>query len=265
MSLTGNIVVSNYMILIKTKKEIELMREGGKMLSHVLDMVIKKAEVGVGTQELDEFAEAEIKKVGGYPVFKGYGGFPTTTCMSINEEVVHGPAVPDRKLKNGDVLSIDIGMRFPTEGGMVTDMARTKIIGEDIQGAKKLLSVTKESLNKAIKKIKDGVYLGDISYTIQQHVEKNGFNVVRDLSGHGVGRELHEDPQILNFGRSGTGVILKAGMTVAIEPMIVMGNYKIETKEDGITFKTRDNSLSAHFEHTILITKDGADVLTAWG
>ena len=253
------------MIPIKTEKEIELMREGGKILSQILDMIIKKAEVGVGTQELDEFAEAEIKKVGGYPVFKGYGGFPTTTCMSINEEVVHAPAIPDRKLKNGDVLSVDIGMRYPSKGGMVTDMARTKIIGEDIQNAKKLLSVTKESLDKAIKIIKAGVYLGDISYTIQKHVEKNGFNVVRDLSGHGVGRELHEDPQILNFGKPRTGVVLKAGMTLAIEPMVVVGNYRIKTKKDGITFKTQDNSLSAHFEHTILVTKVGAEVLTAWG
>lgn len=250
------------MIQIKTKKEIELMRKGGRILARILDKVMQKAEVGVGTKELNQLAEQEIRKVGGYPIFKGYAGFPTALCTCLNEEVVHAPAVPDRKLKSGDVLSVDIGMRYPAKNGMVTDMARTKIIGKDLQQAKKLLKVTQQALDKAIKKIKSGIYLGDVSNIIQQHVEKNKFNVVRDLSGHGVGRKLHEAPQILNFGQKETGIILKAGMTLAIEPMVMQGNYDLEIKKDRMTYKTQDNSLCAHFEHTILVTDKGAEILT---
>jgi methionyl aminopeptidase len=249
------------MIPIKTSKEIETMRQGGKILASILDIVIKKVKPGVGTQELDQLAEDEIRLAGGFPIFKGYHGFPTAICTCINDEVVHAPAKPNRILKSGDILTLDLGMRYPAKNGMIVDMAKTISVGKINKSTKKLINVTEQTLTLSIKKIKAGAYLGDISHTIQQHAEKNGFSVVRDLSGHGVGKRLHEDPQILNYGKPQTGPILKAGMTLAIEPMINIGEYSVIEDKKGI-FKTKDNKLSAHFEHTILVTQNGAEILT---
>ena len=250
------------MIPIKNEKEIQLMREAGKELARILNLVVKKVKVGIGTKELDELAEKEIRKIKGFPIFKGYQGFTTTLCTCINEEVVHAVAIPDRKLKNGDIFSIDVGMRLPSKGGMVVDMATTVKIGKVPKQTEKLVGVTKKALELAIKKIKPGVHLGDMSSEVQKYVEKNGFNVVRDLVGHGVGKKLHEDPQVPNYGLSGTGPILKPGMTLAIEPMVVQGHWQLEFKKDNQAYATVDKSLAAHFEHTVLITDKGCEILT---
>ena len=266
------------MIIIKTQQEIEIMREGGKILARILKMVAEKVEPGIGTKELNTFAEQEIRKAGGWPAFKGYHKFPTTLCTCINSEIVHAPALPDRKLKSGDILSIDVGMRYPARPvrrspdseayrdvggkGLVTDTSITVPVGKISKEAKKLLSVTKKSLNLAIKKIKPGISLGNISYTIQEFVEKNNFNVVRDLVGHGVGKKVHEEPQIPNYGLKNTGPILQAGMTLAIEPMVTAGDFKVIVDKDKQTFKTKDGSLSAHFEHTVLVIERGSEILT---
>ena len=255
------------------------MRECGKHLARILNLLIKKADIGVGTKELNELAEKEIKKINGWPIFKGYQGFPTAICTCINNEVVHAPAIPNRILQDGDILSIDIGLRYPAKparcspalpsgrlgeggNGMITDMAKTVSIGKISHSTKKLLSVTKKSLDLAIKKIKPGIYLGNISYEIQRFVEKNKFSVVYELVGHGVGKKLHEPPQIPNFGKKGTGPILKSGMTLAIEPMVTAGNPDVVVDKKTNAFKTEDNSLAAHFEHTILVTEKGSEILT---
>jgi methionyl aminopeptidase len=250
------------MISIKTEKEIQLMKVAGKELARILNMVVKKVKVGIGTKELDELAEKEIRKIGGFPIFKGYQGFTTTLCTCINEEVVHAAAVPDRKLKDGDIFSIDVGMRLPGKGGMVVDMATTVIIGKVPKKTEKLVDVTKKSLELAIKKIKPGIYLGDMSAEVQKYVEKNGFNVVRDLVGHGVGKKLHEDPQVPNYGLAGTGPVLKSGMTLAIEPMVTAGKWRLQFQRENQAYTTVDKSLAAHFEHTVLITGEGAEILT---
>ena len=225
-------------------------------------MVAKKVAPGIGTKELDKLAEDEIRRAGGFPAFKGYQGFPSTLCTCINSEIVHAPAIPNRKLKDGDIFSIDVGMRWPAKKGLITDMAKTIPVGKVDKQAKEIMAVTEKSLNLAIKKIKPGVKLGDISFAIQQYVEKNKFNVVRELVGHGVGRKLHEEPQIPNYGRKDTGPQLEPGMTLAFEPMVTAGSFKIELGQDRQTYQTADGSLSAHFEHTILITKKGSEVLT---
>ncbi|MFH1610404.1 MAG: type I methionyl aminopeptidase [Patescibacteria group bacterium] len=250
------------MIPIKSEKEIQLMRQAGKELARILNLVVKKVKVGVGTKELDELAEKEIRKIGGFPIFKGYQGFPTVLCTCINEEVVHASAIPDRKLKDGDIFSIDIGIRLPSKNGMIADMATTVAVGKISKQAEKLMDVTKKSLELAIQKIKPDIYLGDISYAIQSYVEKNGFNVVRDLVGHGVGKKLHEDPQVPNYGLVKTGPILKSGMTLAIEPMVTAGKWQLEFKKENQAYMTVDKSLVAHFEHTVLITDKGAEILT---
>jgi len=254
--------VNLFMIIIKTNKEIEFMRQGGRILARVLKLVAERARPGVGTKELDEFAESEIRKAGGQPAFKGYRGFPSTLCTSINSEVVHAPAIPDRKLKEGDILSLDAGVRYPVKKGMVVDAAITLPVGKVSHKAKRLIKVTKKSLDLAIKKIRPGIYLGDISFTIQNFVEKNNFNVIRELVGHGVGRRVHEEPQIPNYGLKKTGPILQPGMTLAIEPMVAMGDFSVMLDKDKQTFKTKDGSLSAHFEHTVLVTEKGSEVLT---
>lgn len=250
------------MIPIKSPEEINIMRQCGQHLAQILDLLVKKVDVGVNTQDLDKLAESEIKKINGWPAFKDYRGFPTTICSCINEEVVHAPAIPNRILRDGDILSIDIGLRYPIKNGLITDMATTIAVGKIPRATKKLLDTTKKSLELAIKKIKSGIHLGDVSYEIQKIVEKNKFNVVYELVGHGVGKKLHEPPQIPNYGEKGTGPILKTGMTLAIEPMVVVGKPEvIQDKKTG-AFKTRDNSLAAHFEHTVLVTEKGPNILT---
>ena len=250
---------------IKTAEEIERMRAGGKRLASVLSTVLAEARPGVTTKELDTLAEKLIREASGIPVFKGYGAgggtpFPASLCTSLNNEVVHG--IPStRALKEGDLLKLDIGMRFE---GMVTDMARTIAIGEVSEEAKKLLRVTRESLERGIAALRPGARIHSYAEAVQTYVEQNGFSVVRDLVGHGVGHELHEDPQVPNYvSRSMHNFQLERGMTLALEPMVNAGSFSVAVAEDGWTFVTSDDRLSAHFEDTVVITKDGAEVLTS--
>lgn len=252
------------MVSIKTKKEIEILMEGGRILAFVLHEVAKNARLGVMTMELDRLAEELIKKKGGRPSFKNYKTsddkipYPASLCISINDEVVHG--IPcGRKLKNGDIVSLDLGLEYK---GFYTDMAVTLPVGKVSKNAKKIIDATKKSLDKGIKIIKNGVFTGDIGYAIQFYAESKGFNVVRRLVGHGVGYDVHEDPQVPNFGKPKTGVQLKVGMVLALEPMLTGGDFDIILNKDDWTWKTKDGSLSAHFEHTIVVTKTGADILT---
>ncbi|HPI67483.1 MAG TPA: type I methionyl aminopeptidase [bacterium] len=250
------------MIPLKTPSQINIMRQGGQILARILNMALNYAKAGVGTKELDSLVEKEIRAAGGWPAFKGYQGFPSSICTCLTTEIVHAPATPNRILKEGDLLTIDLGMRYPAKNGLVTDMAATIAIGKISPTEKKLIKVTKEALDLAIKKIKPNIHLGDISFTIQNFVEKNGFNVIRDLVGHGVGEKLHEEPQIPNYGNPGTGPILKPGMTLAIEPMVTIGDYFVALDQNKQTFKTADDSPCAHFEHTVLVTEKGSEILT---
>ncbi|MEA3296000.1 MAG: type I methionyl aminopeptidase [Patescibacteria group bacterium] len=246
------------MITIKSEQEIKIMAEAGKILSKVIKKTAKKAEQGITTKELDRFAEDLILKSGAKPAFKNYQGFPSCLCASINEVIVHG--VPDNyKLKQGDILSLDLGVKYK---GYFSDMAITIPVGELDPERLRLIRVTKKALKRGIKKLKQGRTFGDIGNTIQRYVESQGFGVVRELCGHGIGKELHEDPQILNYGKRHTGEKIKNGMVVCLEPMVVVGDWKIKQSKDGFGFETADKSLSAHFEHTILVTKNGPKILT---
>ena len=246
------------MIKIKTEKEIKIMTEGGKKIAQILEKLKKKLKPGITTKELDKLAEKLISKSGGEPNFKGYEGFPATICTSINEEVVH--CIPsERKLKKGDIVSLDIGMKYK---GFHTDMAKTFPIGEISFETKSLIKITKKALKRGIKKTKIGNTIGDVSNTIQRYVETQKLGVIRELAGHGIGRDLHEDPQIPNFGKRHTGEKIKQGMVFCIEPMVTTGHWKLKEAEDGFGFKTKDNSLACHFEDMIAITKNGPIVLT---
>lgn len=245
-------------ISIKTPQEIEKMRRGGKIAATVLERLSKIAEPGMTVWELDTLAEEIILKAGGKPSFKGFKGYPTATCISINEEIVHG--IPsDRVLKKGDVIGIDVGVLFE---GYHTDTAVTIALEPVSLEAQRLIDVTHESLMNGLKEIKAGNYLGDAQSVIQETIESAHFGVIRDLTGHGVGRELQEAPSIPNYGQRGGGLLLEEGMTLAIEPMVSTGDWHIDIKDDGWTVVTADNSLAAHFEHTIVVTKDGCEILT---
>lgn len=259
------------MIIIKTKKEIEIMKEGGNILAEVMRKLTKEVKPGITTGYLEKMACDLISKAGGRPSFKGYKailnakGFPTALCASINDEVVHGPALPSRELKNGDIIGLDLGMEYPKKNGYYTDMAVTAPVGKINKEIKKLINTTKKSLELAIKQVKPGNNLNDIGRAIQKCAEENGFSVVRDLVGHGVGTDVHEEPQIPNyeiFDNSLDNVVLKEGMTIAIEPMINIGDYKIKCAKDGFTILTKDESISAHFEHTVAVTENGHKILT---
>ncbi len=243
-------------IRIKTEKEIEVMAEGGHILARIMNKLIEKSKAGITTQELDEVANNLILSHGGKPSFKGHNGFPATICASINNELVHC-APSERKLKEGDIFSIDIGMKYK---GYHTDMAVTIPIGEVDQEAMRLIRITKKALKRGIKKSRIGNTFGDVGNTIQRYVEDQGFEAIRDLCGHGIGKDLHEDPQIMNYGRRKTGPEIKKGMVFCLEPMVAMGDWNIEKSSDGHGFKTK--KLSAHFEHTIAISKNGLKVLT---
>lgn len=247
------------MITIKTPEEIELIREGGGKLARVLDMVMERAKPGVNAKTLDELAEKLIKEAGGEPAFKGYQGFPGTLCVSVNEAVVHGVPTEDLILKEGDVVGFDIGMKYK---GLYTDMARTIGVGRIDKKAERLIKATEKSFYKALKMVKAGARVGDIGWAIQNYAESKGCSVVRVLSGHGVGYEVHEDPKIPCFGQRGEGERLEAGMVLAIEPMVCAGGWQLETKSDGWTAITRDRSLTSHYENTIVVTKKGSEVLT---
>ncbi len=253
------------MITIKTSEEIKILREGGKRLAFILDQIAEKAQEGVSAIELDILAEKLIKKIGGEPSFKNYKTidditpFPCSICVSINNEVVHGIPSKDKILKDGDIVSLDLGLKYK---GLYTDMAVTVPIGNVSDRAKRIIKTAKTALNKGIKIIKDGIFIGDIGFIIQSYVKSQFFNVVLDLAGHGVGYAVHEEPEIPNFGVSKTGPCLKQGMVLAIEPMIVEGKPNIILGRDNWVWKTRDGLLSALFEHTVVVTKSGTEILT---
>lgn len=258
------------MVIYKTKEEIAKIKEGGRILAEILDQIKKEVKPGANTEHLEEMACMLIEKAGGRPSFKGYksGGkpFPTALCTSINDEVVHAPAIPAKVLNEGDIIGIDIGMEYPYrkgEQGFYTDMAETVAVGKISPEAKKLIKTTKECLDLAIKQMKPKNTLNDIARAVQTHAEKNGFSVIRDLVGHGVGKAVHEAPNVPNFVvDKGFDIVLEPGMVLAVEPMINVGSPKIKTGKDGVSIVTVDGKLSAHFEHTIAITESGHDVLT---
>lgn len=252
-------------MMIKTPEELAAIREGGHVLADILRVVAHMVRPGVSTFDLDEAAERLIRERGGESAFKGYQAFgapmpyPATLCTSINDEVVHGIPDASRILKEGDIIGLDIGMKYK---GMYTDTAVSVPVGTVDARAEKLIHATKVSLDKAIACVKDGAYIGDIGHAVESYIEGEGFGVVRDLVGHGVGYEAHEDPQIPNFGRRGTGMRLKEGMVIALEPMVTEGTWRVVLADDGWTWRTKDGSRAAHFEHTMIVTKRGAEVVT---
>ncbi|MEK9183783.1 MAG: type I methionyl aminopeptidase [Patescibacteria group bacterium] len=252
------------MTILKDKKEIENLKEGGKILASVLYQVAANAQIGVATIELDKLAEKLIKQSGGTPSFKNYKTtedeipFPFILCVSINDEVVHG--IPGKRaLQNGDIVGLDLGMKYKK---LYTDMAITIPVGKVSDKVRKIIRVAEKSLDAGINAAKNGARIGDIGFVVQSYVEQNGFSVVRKLVGHGLGYKPHETPEIPNFGKKGTGVILMEGVVLAIEPMITAGGSDVFLDDDMWTWKTKDGSLAAHFEHTIIITKSGAEIIT---
>lgn len=247
------------MIYYKSAREIALMREGGRILAEVVERLRALAKSGTSTLEIDEAVETFIREQGAKPAFKGYRGFPATVCISINDEVVHGIPSARRRLKEGDIVGFDLGCIVD---GYYADCAVTLPIGEIPPAVQKLVDVTRESLELAIQECRPDRRLSDVSHAVQQHVEAHGFGVVRAFVGHGIGRALHEEPQVPNFGEPGRGPRLRPGMVLAIEPMVTMGSYEVRILDDGWTAVTTDGSLAAHFEHTIAVTESGPDVLT---
>ena len=248
------------MIELKSAREIGLMRTGGHLLADVMDRLRETVKPGLSTLEIDEDVESFIRARGAAPAFKGYRGFPATVCISINEEVVHGIPSAHRRIKEGDIVGLDLGCIVE---GYYADCAFTLAIGDVPPKVQSLLEVTRESLDVAIAECHAGRRLSDVSHAVQTHVERHGFAVVRAFVGHGIGRALHEDPQIPNFGDPGRGPQLRPGMVLAIEPMVTMGSWEVKVLDDGWTAVTRDGSLAAHFEHTIAITETGPEVLTS--
>ncbi|HEY9765471.1 MAG TPA: type I methionyl aminopeptidase [Chroococcales cyanobacterium] len=245
-------------MIIKTSEQQAHMRRAGRIVAAVLAKLKNNVQPGISTRELDRMAEEEIISLGGCPAFKGYQGYPHTLCVSINEEVVHG--FPNRRrLKEGDIVSMDMGAIYQ---GLYGDAALTVGVGVISPEAARLLRVTKEALWKGIEMARAGNHLGDVSHAVQQHAESFGFSVVRDFVGHGIGEALHESPQVPNFGEKGEGPLLVPGMAIAIEPMINAGGYGVKILSNKWTVVTVDKSLSAHFEHTVLLTEGEAEVLT---
>ncbi|MEZ4704268.1 MAG: type I methionyl aminopeptidase [Bdellovibrionota bacterium] len=247
------------MISIKTKEEIDIMRVCNQIIAKTRKEIGPMVVPGVSTWELDQEAEKIIRSFGATPAFKGYSGFPATLCTSINEEVVHGIPSKDRVLKEGDVIGVDMGTIYK---GFYGDSAVTYAVGRIDQAAQKLLEVTRESLYRGIEAAVIGANLFDIGASVQEHAEKNGFSVVRDFVGHGIGKALHEDPQVPNYGTRGYGMKLREGMVLAIEPMINEGRPEVKILEDGWTAVTKDGKRSAHFEHSIAITSSGPEILS---
>jgi methionyl aminopeptidase len=238
------------LILVKSSEELEVMREGGAILVEILDRVRDEVIAGVSTRELDEVVGVEMKRRGVVASFKGYHGYPASVCVSINDEVVHG--IPgSRIVKDGDVVSIDLGV---LHHGFHTDAALTVGVGSIGERAAKLIEVTRGALDAGVEQVREGNHVGDISAAIQQYVERAGMAVVREYTGHGVGRELHEDPQVPNFAMGGKGPLLRAGMTLAIEPMVTVGSWRTRVAENNWTVLTADGSWSAHFEHSVAVT-----------
>lgn len=246
------------MALVKSPLEVEGMRQAGEVLARIADKVRSKITAGISTEEIDRIAERLIFEYGAKPAFKGYRGFPAAVCASINEEVVHG--IPsDRCLKEGDLFKLDIGISL---NGYFSDYAFTVAIGNISGRRSRLLEATKKALELGIAQAKPLNRLYDISWAVQSYIESQGFSVVRDFVGHGIGLSMHEEPEVPNFGSAHTGPILNEGMVLAIEPMVNFGSWEIKIAENGWTAITKDNLESAHFEHTVLITKDGPEVLT---
>jgi methionyl aminopeptidase len=246
---------------IKTAQEIISMRAGGKVLAGTLSILASSIYDGISANEINVLAEKEIKRAGMKAAFLGFQGFPASVCVSVNNEVVHGIPTKDKIIRNGDVVSLDLGI---LHGGMIVDGAISLLVG-DKQGSAdtaKLLRTTKLSLEAGISTIKAGCKVGDISSVIQKELEENNLGIVRELVGHGVGHELHEEPNIPNYGKKGKGMQLSAGMTIAVEPMATLGEGDIYIDQDGWTVKTKDGSVSAQFEHTVLVTESGAEILT---
>lgn len=262
------------MITIKTEEEIEILRQGGKILAEVMSKIVKEIKPGITTGQIEDMACSLIKRVGARPSFKGYKSdfdrkeFPTALCVSVNNQVVHTPSFPSRRLIAGYIVGIDLGIEYPFkegEKGFYTDMAITVPVGKISAEAKKLIKATKKSLDLAIAAVKPGNYLSDIGRAVQNYIESQGFSVVRDLVGHGVGYAVHEDPQIPNFiAKNGKfqDVELRPGMVLAIEPMVNNGSPEIKSMLDGFTIETLDGGLSAHFEHTVVVSENGCEVLT---
>ncbi len=247
------------MIVLKTGRELKIMREACRISAGALKIAGDAVEPGVTTAEIDAIAEKYIRSEGGVPNFKNYEGYPATACISINNEVIHGIPNKHRVIKAGDIVSIDLGAKFDGYNG---DNAATFACGEISEQAKRLIDTTRESLYKGIAAAVVGGRIGDIGHAVQQYAEERGFSVVREFVGHGVGTELHESPEVPNFGTPGRGIRLMPGMTIAIEPMINAGKEKVKVMPDGWTVLTQDGSLSAHFEHTIAITPEGPQILT---
>jgi methionyl aminopeptidase len=246
-------------IIIKSEREIELMRQAGRIVATVLAMLMKQVKPGMKTKELDIIAGREVERLGGKASFKGYRGFPANLCVSVNEEIVHG--IPgERILREGDIVSLDLGASFK---GFQGDSAVTVGVGKTSPEARKLVATTEEVLKAGIAAARTGARLGDISAAMQSYAESRGYSVVREYTGHGIGRDLHEEPQVPNFGLAGTGPVLKKGMALALEPMVNIGDWRTKVGEDQWTVVTADGSLSAHFEHTIAITDGEAEILTS--
>lgn len=247
------------MIVIKTENEIIAMKESAKILSDTLKLLAENIKPGITTKQLDNIAYGYITKCGAQPSFLNYNGFPASICTSIDDEVIHG--IPSkRRIEEGQIISVDAGVFYK---GYHSDAARTYAVGKVSELKQKLIEVAEKSFSDGIKVLKEGIRLGDLGNAIQKTVEENGFSVVRDMVGHGIGVKLHEDPSVPNYGQAGRGLRLKAGMTLAIEPMINAGSYHIKVLEDKWTIKTCDGNPSAHYENTVLITREGAEILTA--
>ena len=246
-------------VVLKSSQEIEKMRRAGKIVREVLELVRTRVKPGVTTLDLEKAAEARLKELNVKAAFKGYHGYPCVLCTSVNSEVVHGIPSPKRVLKQGDIVSVDFGV---VVDGYYGDSAITVPVGEIGENAARLLRVTEQSLQAAIAVVKPGATLGDVGAAVQGVVEGEGFSVVRDFVGHGIGSQMHEDPQVPNYGQKGQGMKLKPGMVIAIEPMVNAGKPEVMVLEDGWTAVAKDGSMSAHFEHTVAVTADGARILT---
>ena len=247
------------MIKIKSDAEIELMRESGRITKQVLDLIGKSIKEGMTTKDLDLIAYNYIRSCGATPSFLNYNGYPASICASVDDMVVHGIPSNDVIIKNGQIVSIDVGVIY---NGWQGDAARTFLVGDVSEEKKKLVKITEECFFKAVENLRDGTPLGDIGYYVQTHAEQNGYGVVRALTGHGIGKAMHEDPSVPNYGRKGTGIRLKKGMVIAIEPMINAGVYQVKFLPDGWTVKTLDGKPSAHYENTVAITDNGVEILT---
>lgn len=246
------------MIQYKSSRQIEKIRKAGRVVADFLDLISENIRPGVTTGDLDRIAAEYFKRKKARPAFLGYQGFPANICVSVDDEVVHG--IPGKKtLREGQIVSIDAGA---VVDGYFGDAARTYAVGEIPENARKLMKSTEQALNRGIQECVIGNRLGDLSEAIQSYVESEGFSVVRDLVGHGIGQKMHEEPQVPNFGKAGDGLELKEGLVIAVEPMINAGNYEVRILPDGWTVVTADGSLSAHFEHTIAVTRDGPEILT---